>query len=36
MNKYIAEIVNGKPIVLFCGNLIEKGFLTLADCTKGC
>lgn len=26
-----AEIVNGKPVILHCGELIEKGFNYLAE-----
>lgn len=29
--KYVADIINGKPVVLLAGNLIEKGFASLAD-----
>ena len=29
--KYVADIINGKPVVLLAGNLIEKGFPSLSD-----
>ncbi len=29
--KYEAGIINGKPVVLLAGNLIEKGFPSLSD-----
>ena len=29
--KYEADIINGKPVVLLAGNLIEKGVPSLSD-----
>lgn len=29
--KYNADLINGKPVVLLNGNLIEKGFISLLD-----
>ena len=29
--KYEADIINGKPVVLLAGNLIENGFQSLSD-----
>lgn len=31
MNKYKAEIINGKPVILLNGNIIEKGFISIVD-----
>ncbi|MBG2803165.1 hypothetical protein I4569_12435 [Proteus mirabilis] len=28
-DKYKAEIINGKPVILLNGNLIEKGFISI-------
>lgn len=29
--KYKAEIINGKPVILLNGNMIEKGFISIVD-----
>lgn len=30
-NKYKAELINGKPVILLNGNMIEKGFISIVD-----
>ncbi len=30
-DKYKAEIINNKPVILLNGNLIEKGFISIVD-----
>lgn len=30
-DKYKAEIINGKPVILLNGNMIEKGFVSYSD-----
>ncbi|HGN0007863.1 TPA: hypothetical protein ACKRE5_001518 [Proteus mirabilis] len=30
-NKYKAEVINGKPVILLNGNMVEKGFISIAD-----
>ncbi|MDL5165772.1 hypothetical protein QSH14_01555 [Proteus faecis] len=30
-DKYKAELINGKPVILLNGNMIEKGFTSIAD-----
>lgn len=30
-NKYKAELINGKPVILLNGNMIEKGFISYSD-----
>lgn len=30
-DKYRAELINGKPVILLNGNMIEKGFISIAD-----
>lgn len=32
--KYKAEIINGKPVILLNGNMIEKGFVSYSDAEK--
>ncbi|WP_180273039.1 hypothetical protein [Proteus terrae] len=34
MNKYKAELINGKPVILLNGSLIEKGFISIVDAQK--
>lgn len=34
MDKYKAELINGKPVILLNGNLIEKGFISIVDAQK--
>lgn len=34
MNKYKAELINGKPVILLNGNMIEKGFTSIIDAEK--
>lgn len=33
-NKYKAELINGKPVILLNGNMIEKGFISIVDAKK--
>ncbi|MBG6032159.1 hypothetical protein I5E97_14075 [Proteus hauseri] len=33
-DKYKAEIINGKPVILLNGNMIEKGFISIIDAEK--
>ncbi|QNH64608.1 hypothetical protein H7F13_11265 [Proteus vulgaris] len=33
-NKYKAELINGKPVILLNGNMIEKGFISIVDAEK--
>lgn len=30
-DKYKAELINGKPVILLNGNMIEKGFISIID-----
>ncbi|WP_337135928.1 hypothetical protein [Proteus terrae] len=30
-DKYKAELINGKPVILLNGNMIEKGFISIVD-----
>ncbi len=31
MDKYKAELINGKLVILLDGNMIEKGFISIVD-----
>lgn len=33
-DKYKAELINGKPVILLNGNMIEKGFISIIDAEK--
>lgn len=33
-DEYKAELINGKPVILLNGNLIEKGFVSYSDAEK--
>lgn len=33
-DKYKAELINGKPVILLNGNMIEKGFISIVDAKK--
>ncbi|QUT00980.1 hypothetical protein [Proteus terrae] len=33
-DKYKAELINGKPVILLNGNMIEKGFVSYSDAEK--
>lgn len=33
-NKYKAELINGKPVILLNGNMIEKGFISYSDAER--
>ena len=33
-DKYKAELINGKPVILLNGNMIEKGFISIVDAQK--
>lgn len=33
-DKYRAELINGKPVILLNGNMIEKGFISIVDAEK--
>lgn len=33
-NKYKAELINGKPVILLNGNMVEKGFISYSDAEK--
>ncbi|MBG5881685.1 hypothetical protein [Providencia alcalifaciens] len=30
-NKYKSEVINGKPVVLLNGNMVEKGFISISN-----
>ncbi|MDM3673805.1 hypothetical protein [Proteus mirabilis] len=30
-DEYKAELINGKPVILLNGNMIEKGFISIVD-----
>ncbi|WP_164996178.1 hypothetical protein [Proteus alimentorum] len=30
-DKYKAELINGKPVILLNGSMIEKGFISIID-----
>ena len=32
--KYRAELINGKPVILLNGNMIEKGFISYSDAER--
>ncbi|MFK9072959.1 hypothetical protein ACNARU_16585 [Proteus sp. WDL240414] len=34
MDKYKPELINGKPVILLNGNMIEKGFISYSDAEK--
>lgn len=30
-NKYKSEVINGRPVILLNGNMVEKGFISILD-----
>lgn len=34
MDKYKAELINGKPVILLNRNMIERGFISYSDAEK--